>query len=185
MALPESPCGGEIKTIRLERHAVHRSYQTAPVGARSKLVRLSTLRSRFVTRQPLWGRDQNMEIQYLANKERVTRQPLWGRDQNEYHESGDNLFWLPDSPCGGEIKTGSRGDQQCPLRYQTAPVGARSKRAPSRTCCATSVTRQPLWGRDQNCSRKSFAFVTELPDSPCGGEIKTAIPSQHLPTGIT
>ncbi len=60
------------------------------------------------------------------------------------------VILLPDSPCGGEIKTLKAGTGIPELHYLIAPVGARSK---------------PL-----NETAEKAAI---LPDSPCGGEIKT------------
>ena len=125
-------------------------YQTAPVGARSKRRGLARLRRAPITRQPLWGRDQNRSDWaargagyyqtapvgarskrlhfYIRRSRDITRQPLWGRDQNLLPEKRGNYSKLPDSPCGGEIKTTLHTWRNPDIYYQTAPVGARSKK---------------------------------------------------------
>ncbi len=149
-ALPDSPCGGEIKTCGRFAGITSFYYQTAPVGARSKLGSCGECGLLVITRQPLWGRDQNSTLRTVTTSTS-----------------------LPDSPCGGEIKT-SPASSCCHARhYQTAPVGARSKRQPPGRSRGRCITRQPLWGRDQNASKNSKTVAVELPDSPCGGEIKT------------
>ena len=125
-------------------------YQTAPVGARSKLESLSEKTTELITRQPLWGRDQNAIC---------GRRPFW--------------MALPDSPCGGEIKTRIKRESGEESNYQTAPVGARSKPSSSLRFWRVTITRQPLWGRDQNSGLSTDCVSGRLPDSPCGGEIKT------------
>ncbi len=103
--LPDSPCGGEIKTEFLLEDVRLLHYQTAPVGARSKLKCAVSEEGLAITRQPLWGRDQN----------RTQLPPAPRRE-------------LPDSPCGGEIKTHAVGTLRDQHHYQTAPAGARSKK---------------------------------------------------------
>ena len=58
-ALPDYPCGGEIKTARLCGIYGKAYYQTSPVGARSKRIRRHYRCALHITRLPLWGRDQN------------------------------------------------------------------------------------------------------------------------------
>ncbi len=172
-ALPDHPCGGEIKTLRQKRRSSLRNYQTTPVGARSKQEPRSTAQSRCITRPPLWGRDQNC----LAS-------PMF------FPKS------LPDHPCGGEIKTqrlprwhrrihyqttpvGARSKHPTSTLthwrndYQTTPVGARSKRSGRKADTRDRITRPPLWGRDQNVCDADQLKREGLPDHPCGGEIKT------------
>jgi len=86
----------------------------------------------------------------LFVKKDITRQPLWGRDQNSTYQIADALKKLPDSPCGGEIKTRLSPLHQHQQHYQTAPVGARSKPIGVWVHRLAGITRQPLWGRDQN-----------------------------------
>ncbi len=147
--LPDCPCGGEIKTAFSGGGVEECGYQTAPVGARSKLL------------------DETGCVVILA-----TRLPLWGRDQNLFYRPLSLHAWLPDCPCGGEIKTDGRVNfggfeaTRLPLwgrdqnsstprlvvgrGYQTAPVGARSKLGELAHLCISVATRLPLWGRDQN-----------------------------------
>ena len=52
-------------------------------------------------------------------------------------------------------------------------MGARSKRFLLGAFAGLRITRLPLWGRDQNVNGGGYEYWYELPDCPCGGEIKT------------
>ncbi len=80
---------------------------------------------------------------------------------------------LPECPCGGEIKTEFAGSVANVTHYQSALVGARSKLNMLRMTDSPLITRVPLWGRDQNMVPMGSAALAQLPECPCGGEIKT------------
>ena len=142
------------------------------MGARSKLGQSRRVEDFYITRQPLWGRDQNVLRGQGNLRGIITRQPLWGRDQNGSSRSPPRPDTLPDSPCGGEIKTECQSVRVTQGDYQTAPVGTRSKRFLGMASRLNPITRQPLWGRDQNDTTFHLGDFLELPDSTCGGEIK-------------
>ena len=131
------------------------------------------MREAQATRLPLWGRDQNPTASACSRTEKATRLPLWGRDQNPTKPTVDSQSRLPDCPCGGEIKTREARSTSWDPCYQTAPVGARSKRTSVSEGWRRVATRLPLWGRDQNWMRLIKSLRPRLPDCPCGGEIKT------------
>ncbi len=104
----------------------------------------------------------------------ITRVPLWGRDQNTSDLTISAVIRLPECPCGGEIKTWLFAGWTSALDYQSALVGARSKRVRPRSSAEYCITRVPLWGRDQKHIPIRAAANCLLPECPCGGEIKTA-----------
>ena len=133
----------------MQRSAI--AYQTAPVGARSKLL-TPCIRSMFF----------------------LTRRPRWGPDQNQRHQIRLSIEGLPDGPGGGQIKTASPVVAAVLRPYQTAPVGARSKQITPLVMAARKLTRRPRWGPDQNCFLVSASCPLILPDGPGGGQIKTS-----------
>ena len=173
-ALPDCPCGGEIKTSCCSLCDLATPYQIAPVGARSKQRRGRSWRLRWTYQiAPVGARSKPSGSRHPSRR-MLTRLPLWGRDQNRALQTEDAGLFLPDCPCGGEIKTDSLEIAwQCPT-YQIAPVGARSKPLLKSAQSVLSLTRLPLWGRDQNQILESITECLFLPDCPCGGEIKTS-----------
>ncbi len=150
LPIPDCPDGGEIKTLPRAQCPRPPGYQTAPMGARSKHNALLHMTTITDTRLPRWGRDQN-------SRERYTR----------------NRCGIPDCPDGGEIKTHRAIRHIRSLRYQTAPMGARSKRPHRQGQRHHRDTRLPRWGRDQNTVETGAIWSQLIPDCPDGGEIKT------------
>ncbi len=174
------------------------SYQTAPVGARSKPTTTAIddfmqlpdcpcggeiktdsarrgRRGRRYQTAPVGARSKR-EHREESHGDAATRLPLWGRDQNYRAHLIERGILLPDCPCGGEIKTHLCGVVLREPGYQTAPVGARSKHYGNPIAMQTWATRLPLWGRDQNSVGACIVPRYALPDCPCGGEIKTQSP---------
>ena len=104
---------------------------------------------------------------------RHTTEPRWGRDQNCIVDQTHEMACIPQSPGGGEIKTAFQRRLQGGLPYHRAPVGARSKRGGGVASGAGSHTTEPRWGRDQNHNLGTFYYMSHIPQSPGGGEIKT------------
>ncbi len=119
------------------------------MGARSKLLGSETRLVESATRLPLWGRDQNFAVAAVKMFPR-----------------------LPDCPCGGEIKTAQVNSPTRGHRYQTAPVGARSKHAEFFVLRLEFATRLPLWGRDQNHTSKWLKMILGYQTAPVGARSK-------------
>ena len=102
--LPECSGGSEIKTRAIQRAPLPTSYQNAPGGARSKLLRTI-------------DRSQSP----------VTRMLRGERDQNNRAHAGRGPVRLPECSGGSEIKTRFGQRQSLKCCYQNAPGGARSK----------------------------------------------------------
>ncbi len=154
--LPQCPGGGEIKTGITGCSCPCSTYHSAPVGARSKRLRVGI---------PVLGL--------------LTTVPRWGRDQNGLSVWRNALWTLPQCPGGGEIKTLRKRSRPHLPPYHSAPVGARSKRKARSVPKCWRLTTVPRWGRDQNRLPFSSAISNALPQCPGGGEIKT--PRQRPP----
>ena len=82
---------------------------------------------------------------------------------------------LPQCPGGGEIKTHARQHLRDEGAYHSAPVGARSKQTLDDEEEDCDLTTVPRWGRDQNMAPQVIFGLSDLPQCPGGGEIKTQI----------
>ena len=97
------------------------------------------------------------------------------RDQNK------TIRWtllsssIPDCSGGSEIKTRRSGGRCCPLRYQIAPEGARSKPGIIAASSAIHDTRLLRRERDQNIIPLPQFQVFKIPDCSGGSEIKTQV----------
>ena len=127
--LPKCPFGGEIKTDFTLKPLCKQCYQSALLGARSK-----------------------PELSFAYDVLCVTKVPFWGRDQNQLFRQNISGTVLPKCPFGGEIKTQAQAGVSQSVRYQSALLGARSKRQKPDELQLRAVTKVPFWGRDQNGS---------------------------------